>query len=80
MYVTATLERLFGAANVAVSGAFSFLRGPSPDLKIARKDLTMQANIALAVAGSVLAVPSAALAAVDNDRAPTATPCIRRAS
>ena len=40
----------------------------------------MQAKTALAVAGSVLAVPSAALAAVDNDRAPTAAPCTRPAS
>ena len=42
----------------------------------------MHAKTALAVAGSVLAVPSAALAATADDEStpPTAMPCIRRAS
>ena len=40
----------------------------------------MHAKTALAVAGSVLAVPSAALAASDETTTPTAMPCIRRAS
>jgi len=40
----------------------------------------MHAKTALAVAGSVLAVPSAALAASADNRAPDAMPCTRRAS
>jgi hypothetical protein len=47
------------------------LYGPSPDPTKQRKDLkSMHAKTALAVAGAVLAVPSAAFAASHNNNAP----------
>ena len=59
-------ERVFGAASVEASGALDSLVDRRRTRK-RKEGLTVQAKTALAVAGSVLAVPSAALAAADDD-------------
>jgi hypothetical protein len=62
-------EHLFAAASVTISGALPPSWTPAGP-EIARKDLKhMHAKTALAVAGSVLAAPSAALAASPDNHA-----------